>query len=430
VVFLSRPARVLAPGLRHGFLPVMPNRSLLLLIVPSLAWAVEAPYLATAGTGPLEGPTLLGDLGGLRSGFAQHGLTLEARIIADGIAYSRDGLVTGERKGVRYFIEAGLTMDIDAFVGLSGAGGITATWQTLTGDDLAGESGVLQNESWINVEDRNQFGRLFYVQPFFDDGFTIKIGKDEVVSDFARNPFAAEFLNASARSEPTAWAMPVFPDSASMACATLDLDGWVARFGVYDGRSVTEGEETGENWLAIPKHDVFLIAEAGFTIDDRRRGHHQAGLVVGAWQHTGTFTTFDGDTEADVRGYYLQGDLMLIPGSDPRKPTGLGGWVQLGMSEDDGFSVYDRHLGIGLVWRGLIPTREDDAIGISHSWLETSRADGAPSDADERVLEIFYGFKAAGWLTIQPDFQWFVHPGGVSTEDDLFVGSLRGVVLF
>ncbi|MBA3700718.1 MAG: carbohydrate porin [Planctomycetes bacterium] len=407
----------------------MQSRLLMLFIVPSLACAVEAPYLATSGTGPLEGPTLLGDLGGLRSGFAQHGLALEARIIADGMAYSRDGLVTGERNGVRYFIEAGLTMDIAAFIGLAGAGSITGTWQTLAGDDLLGETGVLQNESWINTVDRNQVGRLFYVQPFFDGGFTIKVGKDEVVRDFGRNPFAAEFLNTASRSEPTAWAMPTFPDSATMALAALDIGGWVARFGIYDGRSVTDGKKTGEDWLSIPDDDVFMIAEIGFTNDDRRRGH-QSGLVLGAWQHSGTFTTFAGDTKEDVRGYYVQGDLMLVSGSDPRKPEGLAGWIQLGMSENDEFSVYDRHLGIGLVWRGLIPSRADDTIGISHSWLETSRATGAPSDADERVLEIFYGFKAAGWLTIQPDFQWFVHPGGISSEDDLFIGSLRGVVLF
>lgn len=409
----------------------MHSRILMLLLVPSLAaLAVEAPYLATSGTGPLEGPTLLGDLGGLRSGFAQHGLAFDARVIADGTAYSRDGLVTGERGGGRYLIEAALTMDIDAFVGLSGAGSITVGWHTLTGDDLVGESGVLQNETWINTEDRNQLGRLFYVQPFFDGGFTLKAGKDEVARDFARNPFAAEFLNASARIEPTAWAMPTFPESATMALAAIDIDGWIGRFGAYDGRSVTTGKETGKDWLDIPDDDVFMIAEVGFTIDDPRRGHHHAGVVAGAWQHSGTFTAFDGDTKSDVRGYYLQGDLMLIKGDDPRKADGLGGWIQLGMNEDDGFSVYDRHLGVGLVWRGLIPARETDAIGISHSWLETSRADGSPSDADERVLEIFYSFQAAGWLTLQPDFQWFVHPGGLSSEDDLFIGSLRGVVVF
>jgi len=404
--------------------------SLLLFFAGSVvtAYAVESPVLTT-GTNLLEGPTLLGDFGGLRSGFAKHGLTLEARVIADGMAYSRDGLVTGERNGVRYFIEAGLTMDIAAFIGLAGAGSITGTWQTLAGDDLLGETGVLQNESWINTVDRNQLGRLFYVQPFFDGGFTIKVGKDEVVRDFGRNPFAAEFLNSASRSEPTAWAMPTFPDSATMALAALDIGGWVARFGVYDGRSVTDGKETGEDWLSIPDDDVFMIAEVGFTNEDRRRGH-QSGLVLGAWQHSGTFTAFDGDTKSDVRGYYLQGDLMLSQEADPRKPQGLAGWVQLGMSEDDEFSVYDRHFGIGLIWRGLIPSRDGDAIGISHSWLETSGATGAPSDADERVLEIFYGFKAAGWLTLQPDFQWFVHPGGISTEGDLFIGSLRGVVLF
>jgi porin len=401
------------------------------LVSTSSGVGVEAPYLQnlTAGTGPLEGPTLLGDLGGLRSGFAQHGLTLDARLIAEGHQRSRAGLSSGGRDGQRYLIEAGLTMDIDAFVGLSGAGSITATWQTTTGDELGGESGVLQRESWLIADDRNQVGRLFYVQPFFNGGFTLKAGKDEVVRDFMQSPFASGFLNESFRREPTAWAMPTFPDSASMALAALDLDGWTGRFGVYDGRSVTTGKETGRDRLDIPESDVFMIAEVGFSIDDRRLGH-QAGLVVGAWQHSGAFATFSGGTRENVRGYYLLGDLMLLPQGDLRKPQGLGGWFQLGMSEDDEVSVHDRHLGIGLVWRGLIPTRDGDTIGLSHSWLQTSGAAGSPADADERVLEVFYGFQAAGWLTIQPDVQWFVHPGGRSDRDDLVVGSLRGVVVF
>jgi porin len=398
------------------------------LPLPALVAADPAPVL-TNGTAPLEGPTLLGDLGGLRSGFADHGLSIQARLIADGSVYSHDGLVTGDRKGVRYYLEAGAVMDVATFAGLAGAGSITATWQTFAGDDLLGETGVLESESWINTDDRNQIGRLFYIQPFFDGAFTVKAGKDEVARDFGCNLFASDFLNAAARREPTAWAMPSLPESASMAMAAIDIDGWVARFGIYDGRAVTDGKETGKDWLAIPDHDVFMIGEVGLAINDRRKGH-QGGAVIGAWQHTGTFTAFDGGTKSDVRGYYIQGDLMLSQEADPRKPQGLAGWAQLGMSKDDGFSVYDRHLAIGLVWRGLIPSRDGDAIGISHSWLDTSRANGAPTDANERVLELFYGFKAAGWLTVQPDFQWFVHPGGDSGRSDLYVGSLRGEVIF
>jgi porin len=403
--------------------------AVLLFLVPSLALVAAESPVVTHGMGPLEGPTLFGDLGGLRSGFAEHGLSVDVHLIGDGIAYSRDGVVSGERRGMRYLLEAGATMDVAVFMGWSGFGSLTATWQTLAGDDLVGESGVLQSESWINVDDRNQIGRLFYRQPFFDGAFSVKFGKDEVVRDFARNPFASEFHNASARREPTAWAMPGFPDSATMAMVSLKFGSVVARGGVYDGRSATAGRKTGKEWLDIPDRDVFLIAEAGYASDDYYRGH-QGGLVIGAWQHTGTFSTFDGGATADVRGYYVQGDLMLSTEANPRKPQGLGCWIQLGMTEEDDVSVYRRHLGLGLFGRGLIPTRDADAVGVSYSWLQTSSASGSPSDADERVLEVFYSFSAAGWLQLQPDFQWFVHPGGNGDRVDLYVGSLRGVVTF
>jgi porin len=401
----------------------------LLLMFPCMAAiAVDTPPAMTLGTTLLDGPTLLGDLGGLRSGFAEHGLVLDARFIADGSISSHDGLATQERAFVRHLLEVGLTMDVDAFVGLSGAGSITVAWQSLAGDDASDEIGTLQRVTWLDADGRDQVGRLFYLQPFFDGAFTLKAGKDEVARDFGVNAFAGEFLNGSARREPTAWAMPAFPDSTTMALAALDLDGWVVRFGAYDGSSLTQGSETGADWLKIPDNDVFLIAEAGISYDDRRSGH-QGGVVVGAWQHTGTFTRFDGGTEADVRGYYLQGDLMLWSEGRTRTPQGLAGWIQLGMSDAD-LSAYHRHLGLGAIWRGPIPSRDRDAIGLSHSWLQTSRVAGAPTDADERVLELFYAFEAAGWLTLQPDIQWFVHPGGRSDRSDFIVGSLRGVVVF
>jgi carbohydrate-selective porin OprB len=93
-------------------------------------------------------------------------------------------------------------------------------------------------------------------------------------------------------------------------------------------------------------------------------------------------------------------------------------------------TLYKRQLMIGGMWRGLMPKRDYDAIGISHSWLATSREPGSPATADERVLEIFYSFRAAGWLTLQPDVQWFTHPGGTASATDVYAASLRGVLVF
>jgi porin len=390
--------------------------------------AVDQIPILTDGTGLFDGPTLLGDLGGLRSGFAEHGLLFEARLLADATLQSHDGLVDGDRNYARYLLEAGITLDVAKFVGLAGAGRFTATWQSVGGDNATNQIGVLQRVTWLDADGRDQLGRLFYVQPFFDEAFTLKAGKDEVIRDFMSNPFGAEFLNEANRRQLSAFAMPEFPDSATMGLANLTIGSWFAQASGYDGRSVTLGKETGKDWLSIPESDYFLIAETGISWDDRRKGH-VGGVKFGLWEHTGTFANYSGGQTEGVNGYYIQADYILMNQGQSRSPQGIGGWVHFGESDDE-VSLYKRQLALGGIWRGLMPTRPFDSLGVSHSWLATSRAPGSPATADERMLEIYYSFRAAGWLALQPDFQWFVHPGGQATTNDLYVASIRGTVTF
>jgi porin len=394
------------------------------LSVSTTLSAAEQIPLFPQGTGLLAGPNLLGDFGGLRSGFARHGLVLDARIIADGSLISHDGIYDQGRSYARHLLEAGLTMDIAQFVGIAGAGRITATFQSVGGDDASRELGVLQDISWLDGDGRDQFGRLFYVQPFFDESFIIKFGKDEVTKDFASNPFGMEFLNVANRQPLAAFAMPQFPDSATMALAKLDLGSWFVQAGGYDGRSVTVGKETGDDWLDIPENDFFLISEAGIEWKEYGVGHI-GGIKVGYWQHSGQFPDYSGGTSDDVRGYYAQADYMLFREPDLQALQGLALWG-LWSEADKDVSRLTRHLIVGALWRGLIPSRDYDAVGVSHSWLNTSRA---TTTADERMLELFYSCRLAGWFTLQPDVQWFVHPGGNAGAGDVFVGSLRGMLV-
>ncbi len=390
--------------------------------------AAEQIPILTNGTGLLEGPALLGDIGGLRSGFAENGLLLDARLIADGSQHSHDGIYDAGRTYSRYLLEAGLTMDVSKFMGLGGAGRLTATWQTVDGKKASKEIGVLQSTSWLDNDGRDQLGRLFYVQPFFDEAFSIKFGKDEVIRDFATNPFGDDFLNDANRRQQSIFAMPKFPDSATMGLANLRIGDWYIKAGAYDGRSVTEGKETGKDWLSIPESDYFLIAETGLNWDDRRKGHI-GGVKVGFWEHSGAFSTFDGGERSGVHGYYVHADYMVMDEFIDRVRQGIGIWGHFGEA-DDRVTVYRRQIALGGVWTGALPTRDRDALGASISWLETSRAAGATTDADERMAEFYYAFRATGWLTLQPDLQWFVHPGGKSNVSDIYVASLRGIVIF
>ena len=74
-----------------------PMRPLLVLLAVAVSTTLSAALSAADSIpqlseqpGLLDGDKMLGDLGGMRSGFAEHGLSLDAWAIGDGSQHSRD----------------------------------------------------------------------------------------------------------------------------------------------------------------------------------------------------------------------------------------------------------------------------------------------------------------------------------------------------
>jgi len=98
----------------------------------------------------------------------------------------------------------------------------------------------------------------------------------------------------------------------------------------------------------------------------------------------------------------------------------------------------------GILWRGLIPTRDEDALGIGAVYARVSKdikraerldaqVNGTVYDkfsSHETVLEAFYTLQLAKWWTVQPDVQWIIHPGGSGAIDDALVVALRTSLVF
>lgn len=407
-----------------------PMRTVVLLAVfTASAAAVEPSPIFAAGIDSgvlLNGPTLFGDLGGLRSGFAEHGLVVEATYDVDGALHSADGTDVQRRYLYQRLTIAG-RMDTGAFLGFPAGGKLGVAYQFLHGDEGGQALGVLQDYSSLDDGKRSQLSEFWFQETFFDGALTIKVGKDDTAHDFAINPFGHQFLNRAAETDPTFFAMPTRPDPATGAVIGVNVYPWVLKMGGYDGRAATTGYRTGEHWLHVPQRDVFFIAETGLVWNNFRQ-EREGGVLVGMWRHTGDFIRFDGSRQEHATGYYLQADASLFREAHA-SGQGISGWLQYGRT-DDALTVNARHVALGLTWTGLLAGRDADTVGVSHSWLQTSRVAGAPADADERVFEAFYNFQAAGWLQLRPDFQWYVHPGGRDVAPDVYVGSVRIAVSF
>jgi porin len=73
----------------------------------------------------------------------------------------------------------------------------------------------------------------------------------------------------------------------------------------------------------------------------------------------------------------------------------------------------------GLTYKGLITTRCDDTFGVAFAYARLSSGarqaaikDGSVGVGAEMVLEATYQAQINKWLSIQPDPQFIINPGG------------------
>jgi porin len=98
----------------------------------------------------------------------------------------------------------------------------------------------------------------------------------------------------------------------------------------------------------------------------------------------------------------------------------------------------------GLVYRGLIPTRDWDVFGIAAAWMwmseDVARAQRfinslAPGTFSavvdyEGLFEVTYKAQMTAWWTLQPSVQWVAHPGGSAANRDAWAVILMTTLRF
>ena len=167
---------------------------------------------------------------------------------------------------------------------------------------------------------------------------------------------------------------------------------------------------------------------------------------LGWWYHSDEFDDVrDTDENGDAiehngnYGVYFIADQMLLPGEGD---TGLGAFFQIGGVPDDR-NLVDFYVGGGIHYKGIIPKRENDILGlaVAHAQISEDQRDAEDvteadsstfhsMDSHETVIELTYKLKAFPWLDIQPGVQTVFNPGADADLDNAVVSILRFQVHF
>jgi carbohydrate-selective porin OprB len=396
----------------------------------------QAPSPPPNRTAPWIRRTFLGDFverDTLTDGWFGAGKDLEAKGITLALNFwilYQANVTGGRQQGDATTGEYRLTGDFD-LQRLAGLGGAAVFLDVRGGwnDDLSSEIGTLlpvNGEFFIDAP--IVVAQLWYEQRFLNDRLRFRIGKADLTEGFDfhgqtvafdGNAYAnfggTQFLdgglinNLSIGYPGFGFAALLFGEPveriyAAGAIANADADTWGTGF---------EGMFGGDP-------DWFVAFETGFVPDLRGpRGPLPGQIDVGFW-----YSEYEGLPGG--YGFYL-GLNQLLYREGPDDLQGLGIFARYGWAHDNPAGIANLW-SLGGQYRGLIPTRDSDVLGVG--WVQSFTVDDPAFTAPyEGVLEAYYRLSVTPWFRLSPRVQYIVNPGSTDTPNALVLG-LRGQFTF
>jgi porin len=362
----------------------------------------------------------------------------------------------GVRRGARALGLAGaqLSLGLRRLVGWPGARVFFLVLDTHGGapSDLAGDlQGVsnLEAPSDVRLEEA-------WLQPnLLGNRLSWLVGRYDLNAEFYRLQSGGLFVNSSFGIGPelaqSGVAGPsIFPSTAvGTRVEVKPSPNVVWRAAVLDGVPVDRPK--GEIHLFAPGDGALLVGEVALlarpdtmSLPRQRRFKIGRGLVrpyagklaLGGWYYTARFPDlvemFPSGEPVRHRGSagaYLIGDGTVWSARRGR-PGPFTAFAQLGLG-DGRVNQIGGYLGGGFTLVAPFAGRSQDELGLAAAaalngshFEQAQMAAGAPA-AGETTLELTYLAQLGVWLTLQPDIQYVIHPGGTRGVRNAVVPGLR-----
>jgi porin len=406
-----------------------------------------------------ESDHLTGNWGGLRDRLVDRGVHLYAGYTGEVLGNVSGGL----RRGAVYEGLFELAVDLDTEkLGLWRNGLVHVSSIYPHGSSVSRYVGDILTVSNIDAFDSWRLYELWIEQRFADERFSVRFGQLLVDEEFTFSKAAENFIN-SAFGWPAFISGNVVNTGPAFYVAAPGVrlryepsERFFVQSGVYDGD--TFDSPTGDPHVNASGTRIHLSGEQGiYWISEA--GYHFKGASlegeykVGAWLHTGDFTSNFHDRN---------GDPYLLSGLEPKQHArNFGAYIaanqEIWRDEEANVAVFGRFGGSppdrslftwvfdgGITATGVLPGRTDDKIGAGVAYASLSRDIRKAERLDARlngnessgfsdyeaVLELFYSVQITKWWTIQPDFQWIFNPGANTRASDAVVVGLRTSIAF
>ena len=388
------------------------------------------------------------DLAGFRTRVADKGITLNAQYVAE----VWGNPLGGESTGTVYtgFMSLQGNIDLQKLLGWQGAS-VSTRWYWLSGQDISAEHvGNIFTVSNIAGCPTFRMNELWFQQNFLSDRISVRVGQLGADSEFDLSTHSIVFLNATFSWSPDLSTNipnggPAYPMAAPGIRLALTPVSWLSYQGaIFQGNPFAQNvNRHGFRWDLSASNGYFSIHELNFRMN---QGAESSGLPgtfkIGGWFDTAPNPNAN-STQPWNYGFYFVADQTLYRVSEPVSPPAVGNngkQTAAASPTNKGLGVF-AHIGYvpgsssfinfyvdgGLSYKGLIPTRDHDVLGVAFAYghLSTNAQDneGRSNPGYEIVFEATYQIELAPWLSVQPDLQYVFHPSGTDIANALVLGA-------
>lgn len=389
---------------------------LLLSAIPAGLWAQAfaqandpgSPAQATAPASrqnafdSLRRSTPLKQVHSARSFLDKNGVAIGGYLQLDGSHVISGGVPNPLGFDGQYLLDVSTTVDTKKLIGWPG-GTVLVDMQTHSGANVVDRQVPgIQDPNNMDADTFTKLDRAWYQQDLPGQNLQLQIGLIYVDDQFLTIPFGANFisLDFSSDSAISTFVLPTYPSGSFGGDATFTpIKGLYFSGGAFRDHSTELPYDPG---------GILYITEEGWQSKWQGLPYK---LQVGAWRDTGRFQRFAGGIVHHASGAYVVASKKLWQ-PQASSDRGVGMFFQFG-SGPPSVAAVRRHYGAGVVWTGPTTTRPHDEIGFAFSdALLTAQSDFIHSFENE--FEAYYQFYVSHELTVMPDFEYWLHPGGMT----------------
>lgn len=394
-----------------------------------------------------------GDLFGSRSFLKATGIDYSLTYVAEAFGNA----IGGARRGAVYQGRLDLQFDVDLDKLFDWQGAIFHT--NLYQIHGTGLSRYYVNNfmsiTSIEALPASRLYELWLEQKLFGDQLGIRIGQLAADTEFSVSQTGALFVNSTfgwpnvmASNLPSGG--PIYPLAVPAVRAKyVPNKNYSLQVGVFNGDpagaaridnnpDAQRRNRAGTNFRT--NDPALVIAEAAYAYGIDKDAQIEPGTItLGGWYHFGRFDSL----RVDAAGRSLaapssngiarsfrgnSGIYGIIDQTIYREPDdpndGASFFVRVSGSPTDR-NVIDFYVDAGIAYKGLLPGRSDDTVGIAFALDRFSQSarnfdldnivfSGMPGTrrSSEGVLEVSYQVIVGPGVTVQPDFQYVFRPGG------------------